>query len=178
MLRLMGKQQYILLAKKYERGIDTMKKVELLFDAVRAPYDIAIIVQVALAINCQIYTCGNCIPFDNKKIKNKVTSWNIKDYPNVIHYDTFENAVSDLKSKGKLVVGTSGNTDKIYYDMDFTDKDVVIVFGSESSGLSLRKQKMLDDLVKLPMSSKLDFLTLPVVVSAIAYDLNRQYNFK
>ena len=157
-----------------------MKKVELLFDTIRSPYDIAHIIQVANAIDCVIYTAGkNCIPFNLPKIVSKVKSWNITGEITEIHYDTFEEAISDLKSKGKYLVGTSGNTDKIFYDLEIPeDKDIVVVFGTETSGLTLAKQNMLEATVKLPMDkSKVDFLTLPVAVSAIAYELYRRYNF-
>ena len=157
-----------------------MKKVELLFDTIRSPYDIAHIIQVANAIDCVIYTAGkNCIPFDLPKIVSKVKSWNITGEITEIHYDTFEEAISDLKSNGKYLVGTSGNTDKIFYNLEIPEgKDIVVVFGTETSGLTLAKQNMLDATVKLPMDkSKVDFLTLPVAVSAIAYELYRRYNF-
>lgn len=158
-----------------------MRKVELLFDTIRAPYDIAHIIQIANAIDCVIYTAGqNSIPFSHKKVENKVSSWNITGEITEIHYDTFEEAVSDLKAKGKYLIGTSGNTDKVFYDVELPkDKDIVVVFGTESSGLTVVKQEMLDTIVKLPMDNKkVDFLTLPVAVSAIAYELYRQYNFE
>lgn len=157
-----------------------MKKVELLFDTIRSPYDIAHIIQIANAIDCVIYTAGkNSISFDIPKIVNKVKSWNITDKVTEIHYDTFEEAVMDLRAKGKYLIGTSGNTDKIFYELEIPkERDVVVVFGTETSGLTIEKQKMLDTTVKLPMDkSKVDFLTLPVAVSAIAYELYRRYNF-
>ena len=72
------------------------------------------------------------------------------------------------------------NSNKIFYDLDLpSDKDIVVVFGTETSGLTIAKQKMLDETIKLPMDkSKVDFLTLPVAVSAIAYELYRKYNFE
>lgn len=157
-----------------------MKKVELLFDTIRSPYDIAHIIQIANAIDCVIYTAGkNSISFDIPKIVNKVKSWNITGKVTEIHYDTFEEAVMDLRAKGKYLIGTSGNTDKIFYELEIPkERDVVVVFGTETSGLTIEKQKMLDTTVKLPMDkSKVDFLTLPVAVSAIAYELYRRYNF-
>lgn len=157
-----------------------MKKVELLFDTIRSPYDIAHIIQIANAIDCVIYTSGkNSIPFDIPKVVNKVKSWNITGEVTEIHYDSFEEAVEDLKAQGKYLIGTSGNTDKIFYDLELPeDKDVVVVFGTETSGLTIAKQQMLDETIKLPMDkSKVDFLTLPVAVSAIAYELYRKYNF-
>lgn len=158
-----------------------MKKVELLFDTIRSPYDIAHVIQIANAIDCVIYTAGkNSIPFDIQKITSKVKSWNITGEVKEIHYNTFEEAITDLRAKGKYLIGTSGNTNKIFYDLDLPeDKDVVVVFGTETSGLTIAKQKMLDEIIKLPMDkSKVDFLTLPVAVSAIAYELYRKYNFE
>ena len=35
-----------------------MKKVELLFDALRSPYDMAHIIQVAQSIDAKVYTAG------------------------------------------------------------------------------------------------------------------------
>lgn len=157
------------------------RKVELLFDTIRSPYDIAHIIQIANAIDCVIYTSGkNSIPFDIPKVVSKVRSWNITGEIKEIHYDTFEEAISDLKSKGKYLIGTSGNANKIFYDLDLPyDKEIVVVFGTETSGLTITKQNMLDETIKLPMDkSRLDFLTLPVAVSAIAYELYRKYNFK
>lgn len=155
-----------------------MRKVELLFDALRAPYDMAHIIQIAQAIDAKVYTSGNSLSFDMPKVASKVRSWNIKDGFKATHYDTFEDAVNDLRAQGKYLIGTSGETTKEFYDVELpTDKDIVIVFGTETSGLTKKKQAMLDDIVKLPMDkSKVDFLTLPVAVSAMAYELYRQYH--
>ncbi|NLC87880.1 MAG: TrmH family RNA methyltransferase [Clostridiaceae bacterium] len=151
-----------------------------MFDTIRSPYDIAHIIQIANAIDCVIYTAGkNSIPFNLPKIQSKVKSWNITEKITEIHYETFEEAIADLKSKGKYLIGTSGNTNKIFYDLNLPEsQDIVVVFGTETSGLTDVKQAMLDTTVKLPMDkSKVDFLTLPVAVSAIAYELYRRYNF-
>lgn len=153
------------------------RKVELLFDTIRSPYDMAHIVQVAQSIDAIVYTSGkNSLSFDIPKVKTKVSSWNIKSGFKEIRYDTFEEAVNDLHAKGKFLIGTSGNADKIFYDVKLPkDKDIIIVFGTETSGLSVEKQEMLDEVVKLPMDkSKVDFLTLPVATAAMAYELYRQ----
>jgi tRNA G18 (ribose-2'-O)-methylase SpoU len=110
---------------------------------------------------------------------SKVRSWNIKGDFQTIHFESFEEAVSDLRSKGKYLIGTSGETDKVFYNVKLpADQDVVIVFGTETTGLTAEKQALLDEVVKLPMDKgEVDFLTLPVAVSAMAYELYRQYHF-
>lgn len=157
-----------------------MRKVELLFDIIRSPYDMAHIVQIAESVDAIVYTSGkNSLSFDIPKVKTKVGSWNIKSTFKEIRYETFEEAVKDLRAKGKYLIGTSGETDRIFYDVTLpTAQDIVIVFGTETSGLTCDKQQLLDGIVKLPMDkSKVDFLTLPVAVSAMAYELYRQYHF-
>lgn len=157
-----------------------MRKVELLFDTVRSPYDIAHIIQVAQSIDCVVYTAGkNSIPFNHHKVIGKIKSWNIRENISEIHYDTLDEAVTDLRSRGKFLLGTSGNADTLLYTLDLPeDRDIVLVFGTEASGLSSAKQESMDKVVKLPMdNSKVDFLTLPVAVSVMAYELYRRYNF-
>ncbi|MEI8343543.1 MAG: TrmH family RNA methyltransferase [Candidatus Moraniibacteriota bacterium] len=156
-----------------------MRKVELLFDIIRSPYDMAHIVQIAKSIDAVVYTSGkNSLSFDIPKVRKKVLSWNIKGTFKEIRYETFREAVEDLRAKGKYLIGTSGETDKNFYDVKLpVNQDIVIIFGTEASGLTHEKQQLLDEIVKLPMNkSKVDFLTLPVAVSAMAYELYRQYH--
>jgi tRNA(Leu) C34 or U34 (ribose-2'-O)-methylase TrmL len=136
-----------------------MRKVELLFDIIRSPYDMAHIVQIAESIDCVVYTSGkNSLSFNIPKVMTKVKSWNIKGDFDAIHYESFEEAIKDLKAKGKYIIGTSGETDKIFYDVKLpTNQDVVIVFGTETTGLTREKQRLLDEVVKLPMDRQYHF---------------------
>ena len=157
-----------------------MRRVELLFDAVRAPYDIAHIIQVARSIDAIVYTSGKgALPFSMPKVRSKVRSWNMKGDFSEIHYDTFEEAVDDLHAKGKYLIGTSGEAERVLFEVDLPKtQDIVVVFGTEATGLTRYKQALLDGMVKLPMDErKVDFLTLPVVTSAVAYELYRQFNY-
>ncbi len=148
-------------------------KIGLLFDSLRSPYDIANIIQVAIALDCDIYLSGSCIDFNNPKIVGKVKSWKATTYPNIIRFDKIEDAIKSLHSVGKKVYGTSPIADCDFYDIDASAEDVVIAFGTESTGLSRNAMEMMDGVVTLPMQN-LGFLTLSVVVPAIAYELNRQ----
>ncbi len=157
-----------------------MRRVELLFDAIRSPYDIAHIIQIARSIDVIVYTSGKgALPFDLPKVRSKVRSWNMKSDFSEIHYDTFEEAVDDLHAKGKYLLGTSGDAKRDFFKVNLQEsRDVVMVFGTEATGLTKYKQALLDGMVKLPMDErKVDFLTLPVATSAVAYELYRQFNY-
>ena len=157
-----------------------MRRVELLFDAIRSPYDIAHIIQIARSIDAIVYTSGKgALPFSMPKVRSKVRSWNMKSDFSEIHYDTFEEAIDDLRAKGKYLLGTSGDAKRDFFKVNLPEsRDVVIIFGTEATGLTRYKQSLLDDVVKLPMDkNEVDFLTLPVATSAIAYELYRQFNY-
>ena len=96
-----------------------------------------------------------------------------------VHYDTFEEAIDDLRAKGKYLLGTSGDAKRDFFKVDLPEsRDIVMVFGTEATGLTKYKQALLDGMVKLPMDErKVDFLTLPVATSAVAYELYRQFNY-
>lgn len=151
------------------------KRIELLFDSLRNPYDIANIIQVAIALDCVIYTSGNCIDFNNKKIVGKVNSWKATTYPKIIHFDKIEDAINELHEQGKKIYGTSPHAIDDFYNINVIDEDVVIAFGTEITGLSKKAMDMMDGVTVLPMQN-LSFLTLSVAVSAVAYELNRQLN--
>lgn len=156
-----------------------MKRIGLLFDCLRAPYDAAHILQVAAALGqCDIYVAGNSIDLKNKKIKSKIFSWNIEVLPEVESFVTLDEAVLSLRGRGLRLVGTSPASVKSLYDIDLTKGNVVFVFGTESTGLSLMKQAQLDDMVAIPMPGGIPFLTLTVVVPIVAFEYFRQLSTK
>ena len=89
-------------------------------------------------------------------------------------FDNLETAAEQLHEEGKYLIGTSPHTDNDIYTYNFTQHDTVIVFGTESSGLTRRKLSLLDNLVKIPMSPNCKFLTLPTAVPIAAYEFYRQ----
>ena len=113
------------------------RRIGMLFDCLRAPYDIAHIIQVVSAINnCDLYVSGNSIDTKHKKIIAKVRSWGIENIPEFQDLGEFEEAVERLRNKGKYLIGTTIDAKKNIYETDFIKNDSVIVYGTESSGLT------------------------------------------
>lgn len=151
------------------------KRIGLLFDCLRAPYDAAHIIQVALAVgNCDLYVSGNSIDLNHKKIVSKVKSWGINSYPYVELFENLDLAAQELHNRGKYLIGTSPHSKKSLFDLDLSEGKSVFVFGTESGGLSRGKISKLDELVSVPASGEIPFLTLPTVVPIIAYEYYRQ----
>lgn len=155
--------------------------VTLLFDCIRAPYDWANILQATIAVgDCQIYVTGNSIRHDHHKVIGKVGSWSKSirknGLPNIpiFYIKSFKECLEALKAKKFVLIGTSPYSQESFYDLDLKDDNLVIVFGTESSGLTKEKMTMMDKMVKLPMTSNLDFMTLSVIVPVIVYEIKRQ----
>jgi len=155
--------------------------VRLIFDCLRAPYDWANILQVALATGkCEIHLTGNSLRHDHPKVLGKVGSWSKRiranGLPNLaIHYwPSLQDCAKTLKAQGIRLIGTSPHVKKSFYELDLSRDNYAIVFGPESSGLVREKAALLDEIVSLPMSHDLDFMTLSVVVPIVVYEAVRQ----
>lgn len=152
-----------------------MQRIGLLFDCLRASYDVSHILQVVSALgNCDLYFMGNSIDPYYRKIISKVKSWGIKKIPSFRRFESLEEAIEQLHTEKKYLIGTSLNADKDLYLFDFTQNDSILVFGTESSGLSRRKSLLLDEIIKIPMKKECQFLTLPVAVPIATYEFYRQ----
>jgi tRNA G18 (ribose-2'-O)-methylase SpoU len=151
------------------------RRISMLFDCLRAPYDVAHIIQVASALgNCDLYLSGNCIDTNHRKIITKVRSWGIKNIPKFEKLGEFEEAVYRLHDLGKYLIGTAVDARENLYKTNLLERDSVIVFGTEASGLTGRKQSLLDKIVSIPMENNCKFLTLPVIVPITAFEYYRQ----
>ena len=151
------------------------KRIGLLFDCIRSPYDIANVMQIGAALgNCDLYASGNCIDLNNRKITSKVASWRIQKIPRFEHFATFKEAVQALHEREKYLVGTVPHAGKSLYDLNLSTGNFVFVFGNETSGLIEVKQRCLDEVISVPTTGDVAFLTLPVVVPIIAFENYRQ----
>lgn len=151
------------------------RRIGLLFDCLRAPYDAAHIIQVALAVgNCDLYVSGKSIDLNHWKIVSKVRSWRINSYPSIEIFENLDLAVHQLHNRGRYLIGTSPHSKKSLFDLDLSEGKGIFVFGAESGGLGREKISKLDELISVPTSNEVNFLTLPTVVPIIAYEYYRQ----
>ena len=78
-------------------------------------------------------------------------------------------AIEELKTKGAWVIGLEGSTgSKPIEQVDLTG-DLVIVVGSEASGMRPLTRKLCDHLVQLPMRGQVDSLNAAVAGSVALY---------
>jgi len=157
--------------------------MRLVYDCLRAPYDLANIIQVILAINnaCELHITGQSLRHDHPKVLGKVGSWSEKirksgflaDLP-IYYYDSLEECAEVMYANGIRLIGTSPQVAKSFFDMDLSGNNFAIVFGTEVGGLSRPKMALMDEVVQIPMGKQLDFMTLSVITPIVVYEILRQ----
>lgn len=152
----------------------------LIFDCLRSPYDFANILQAAIAADiCEIHITGKSLRHNHPKVIGKVRSWLSKDKSadlsdlSITYHASLVECIEVMRRRGVKVVGTSPHVSKSFFDLNLVE-NLAIVFGTESSGLSDDKSSLVDDMVKIPMSANLAFMTLSVITPIVIYEALRQ----
>ncbi len=159
--------------------------IRVIYDSIRAPYDIANILQVVLAIGeCELHFTGNSLRHDHPKVLGKVKSWSSKirkfglpDLP-IYYHATLADCVKIMHDKGVKLIGTSSSSENSFFDLDLSRNNFAIVFGTEVGGLSIPKVALMNEMVYLPMSNEIDFMTLSIITPIVVYEIIRQQNSK
>jgi 23S rRNA (guanosine2251-2'-O)-methyltransferase len=81
--------------------------------------------------------------------------------------------LAQLKQNGLQVVGCTEKAQKLSFETKLSGP-LALVMGSEDKGLASERQKLCDQLVKLPMLGKVGSLNVSVATGAILYEAVRQ----
>ncbi|NES17625.1 MAG: 23S rRNA (guanosine(2251)-2'-O)-methyltransferase RlmB [Symploca sp. SIO3E6] len=82
-------------------------------------------------------------------------------------------ALEELKTAGFWIYGTISDSGKPLHKVELTGA-VVLVIGSEGSGLSLQTQKGCDVLISIPLQGKIPSLNASVAAAMVLYETYRQ----
>ena len=95
------------------------------------------------------------------------------EYMKIARVNNISDAINTLKENDIWICGTDMNTDKYYYDEDFTG-GIGIVIGSEGYGMSRLVKENCDFLVKIPMKGKITSLNASVSAGIVMYEVVKQ----
>ena len=82
-------------------------------------------------------------------------------------------AIKDIKNNGIKIIGLDGIADNYIYEVN-TKMPLAIIAGSEDEGISNPVIRLVDELVKLPMSPELESYNVSVATAMALYEVNRQ----
>jgi TrmH family RNA methyltransferase len=160
-------------------------QVTIVLDCIRKAQNLGAVMRLILAASADVYLTGDVLKHTHPKVKAQMQKWarlpnfdDLETLADVKYADTLAELVTDLRSKGYRIIGTSPHAEVAYTDIDYTTDDFAIVFGPEVSGLSRAKLEIMDTTVTIPMLGNVDSLNLSTSVAVIIYEALRQRGFK
>lgn len=79
-----------------------------------------------------------------------------------------------LKNAGLRIIGTTEKTENVLYEQDLSGP-LAIVMGSEDTGMEKETEKMCDDFVRIPISTRgVESLNVSVATGVVVYEVIRQ----
>ena len=164
-----------------ERTEDDLKKIVneregdafyLVLDQVTDPHNLGACLRTALAAGVQ----GVIVPKDNACRLNatvcKVASGAAEILP-VYRVTNLVRTLKWIKAEGVWLSGAAGEAKIDFFDAELTGS-VAIIMGAEGKGLRQLTQQQCDQLVKIPMSEKVESLNVSVATGVILYEVLRQ----
>lgn len=155
------------LAKKRDE-----KPFILILDGIEDPHNLGSIIRTAETAGVH----GIIIPKRRAANVNSTVakvSAGAVEYMKIARVNNINDAINTLKENDVWICGTDMDTNKYYYDEDFTG-GIGIVIGSEGYGMSRLVKENCDFLVKIPMKGKITSLNASVSAGIVMYEVVKQ----
>ena len=146
----------------------------LMLDGVTDPHNLGACLRSADGAGVQAVI----VPKDNSvgltAVVSKVASGAAETIPLVV-VTNLSRTLKNLQQQGVWAVGASGDAEQTIYDVNLTGP-LVMVMGSEGSGMRQLVSNHCDFLVKLPMAGSVSSLNVSVAAGVCLYEAVRQRN--
>ncbi len=144
----------------------------LMLDGVTDPHNLGACLRSAEGAGVQAVI----VPKDNSvgltAVVSKVASGAAETIPLVV-VTNLSRTLKDLQARGVWAVGTTGEAKQTIYDVDLTGP-IVMVMGSEGTGMRQLVTNQCDFLAKLPMAGKVSSLNVSVAAGVCLFEAVRQ----
>lgn len=148
----------------------------VVLDQVTDPHNIGAILRSATAF----YAAAVIVPEAGTPEETGVLAKSASGALELIPYIRVNNlarALETLKKNGFWCIGLDGYATHSVYETKLPNK-CVIVMGSEGSGLRRLTAEKCDDLIKLPMDTRVESLNVSNACAVTLYEWNRQHKYK
>eukprot|EP01156_Anaeramoeba_ignava_P017311 Anaeramoba_ignava/a6715_11.p1 GENE.a6715_11~~a6715_11.p1 ORF type:complete len:281 (+),score=33.08 a6715_11:479-1321(+) len=169
-----GQYEYIAFEKLVEKA-NSGAGVIVALNKVEDPRNLGAIIRTVEASGCD----GIIIP---KHRAAGVNEWAIRTAQGaasllpVARVTNLADSLEALKNEGYWAVGLDGAGDKVYSDVVYSGK-IVLVAGGEDAGIGERVKKACDDVVNIPLNGKTTSLNVSVSTAIVLYEVLRQKDF-
>ena len=150
-------------------------KTYVLLDGITDARNFGAIIRTAVASNVD----GIIIPQNNSAPVNsdviKTSSGGVFKIP-IARVNNIKDAILHLNSIEMNIISLSEKANKTIYDYNFKESTAIIM-GSEERGISKGVLSLSNEILKIPIDSKIDSLNVSSAFSAVAFEIIRQRNF-
>ncbi len=146
----------------------------IILDQVTDPHNVGAIIRSAAAFSASaVILPEHHSPKENTTIV-KCAAGACETIP-MIHVTNLANTIKTLKKAGYWIIGLDGHTKQELNHSIFSEK-IVIILGSEDTGMRKLTRDNCDYLVKIPISSKLESLNVSNAAAITLYELSKYRN--
>lgn len=146
----------------------------VILDQITDPHNVGAIIRSAAAFSASaIILPDNNSPKENSTIV-KCAAGATETVP-MIYVTNLANCIKSLKKEGYWIIGLDGHTNTELNSSIFSEK-VVIVMGSEDTGMRKLTRDNCDYIVKIPMSSNLESLNVSNAAAITLYEFSKYRN--
>jgi TrmH family RNA methyltransferase len=144
----------------------------LVLERLQDPGNLGTIIRTSVATGVdQLWLSQDSVEIDNPKvIRASAGEWFrlpmgvVEDLPRLVR---------KYHSQGVQIVATLPDTDRLYWDLDFT-QPTLLLLGNEGAGLSQSLIDLADHLVKIPLANQVESLNVAIATSVLLYEFQRQ----
>tara|TARA_B100001778_G_scaffold201123_1_gene166097 strand:- start:521 stop:1264 length:744 start_codon:yes stop_codon:yes gene_type:complete len=150
-------------------------KTYLLLDGVTDTRNFGAIIRTSAAADIDgiIISQSNSAPINADVVKT--SSGGVFKIP-IARVNNIKDAILYLNSINVEIISLSEKADKTIYEANLK-KSVGLILGSEDRGISKSILALSNDVIKIPISSKINSLNVSVAFSAVIFELVRQRSF-
>ena len=150
-------------------------KTYLLLDGITDARNFGAIIRTAVASDVD----GIVIPQNISAPVNsdvvKTSSGGVFKIP-IARVNNIKDAILHLNSLEINIISLSEKAEKTIYDYNFKESNAIIM-GSEEKGISRSVLSLSNDILKIPINSKIDSLNVSSAFSIVSFEIIRQRNF-
>ncbi|NET56405.1 MAG: 23S rRNA (guanosine(2251)-2'-O)-methyltransferase RlmB [Symploca sp. SIO2E6] len=141
-------------------------------DGITDPHNLGAIIRTAEALGTQGVVIPQRRAVGVTSTVMKVAAGALETLP-IARVVNLGRALEELKAAGFWIYGTIADSGKPLHKVELTGA-IVLVVGSEGSGLSLQTQRGCDVLVSIPLQGKIPSLNASVAAAMVLYETYRQ----
>jgi len=147
----------------------------VMLDGIEDPHNLGAIIRSAesAGFSCMIIQQRHSAPLS--AVVSKTSAGAIMHLP-IAKVINLSKAIDQLKEEGFWIIGSDGQANKSYWDLE-VDLPLVVIIGSEGKGMRRLIKEKCDFVVQIPMFGETESLNASVAAGLLFYEIRRKRTY-